>query len=466
MTSIKKRYCIALLTMLTMAAFFGCKNSDYTDKPILTTAISQIDTNENNHEEQIHDYDSPYTICYRNKNNTYSMYVFSSPIQYNSGTGYEIIDNTVVKTEKEGFAYENRSNEIKTYFPLSLSEYFVVEQGTTYIKFKPNWNVEGFTEAQESIFTNMYGDKVYAVIYKRDDMEAAFYPTKAGIKAEIVLRELPQVNTFDFIVKSSNKSYENNQNGYIVFKSVNENKSVIYGPLVQYTHKEKQQMDATAKIGIDRERGNTNVLLTIDEDILDNISEAHPVRFDLAFDLYLNKLPDSTVYSKHDINNYLANYAVIGNHPVFGVGWHYLRFRLNHFMTQPPKNLLSAKYSVKKLYSNSDKIELLLSQPTDQWSSTGLKWESKVEINDMEYNYDYAFSVDNWCEMDITAFIKECFSDQSLLCESRGIVLSMQKEAPCYMVFATSDNALYTPYIELEFSDLPLEFTAKENIND
>ena len=67
MTSIKKRYCIALLTMLTIAAFFGCKNSNHTDKPILSTAISQIDTNENNHEEQIHDYDSPYTFYFYNK---------------------------------------------------------------------------------------------------------------------------------------------------------------------------------------------------------------------------------------------------------------------------------------------------------------------------------------------------------------------------------------------------------------
>lgn len=462
MTSIKKRYCIALLTMLTIAAFFGCKNSNHTDKPILTTAISQIDTNENNHEEQIHDYDSPYTICYKNKNNTYSMYVFSSPIQYNSGTGYEIIDNTVVKTEKEGFAYENRSNEIKTYFPLSLSEYFVVEQGTTYIKFKPSWNVEGFTEAQESIFTNMYGDKVYAVIYKRDDMEAAFYPTKAGIKAEIVLRELPQVNTFDFIVKSSNKSYENNQNGYIVFKSVNENKSVIYGPLVQYTHKEKQQMDATAKIGIDRERGNTNVLLTIDEDILDNISEAHPVRFDLAFDLYLNKLPDSTVYSKHDINNYLANYAVIGNHPVFGAGWHYLRFRLNWFFQIQSENITNATYSIRNLYSTDESSEIQLLDMDNQWSSTELQWNNRSK---MYHEYlDFEYKSEQYVNIPITSFVKKAFDDESWLEESHGLLLQNNMEDQ-FSIFATSDNTLYSPYLRIDMTELPETFVPQDNIN-
>lgn len=118
------------------------------------------------------------------------------------------------------------------------------------------------------------------------------------------------------------------------------------------------------------------------------------------------------------------------------------------------------------MYANSDTIDLLLSQPIDQWSSTGLTWRNKLEIMDMDCDYNYAFTLDNWCEMDIKSFAKECLSDQSQLCESLGLVLSMQKEMSSHMIFATSDNALYTPYLELNFSELPLEFTVKENIND
>ena len=64
---------------------------------------------------------TPYTVGYPNRDGTYSLYIFSSPVQYPTGDGYAVIDNTVVASGKEGFAYENKANEIKAYFPPSLS---------------------------------------------------------------------------------------------------------------------------------------------------------------------------------------------------------------------------------------------------------------------------------------------------------------------------------------------------------
>ena len=59
---------------------------------------------------------TPYTVGYPNRDGTYSLYIFSSPVQYPTGDGYAVIDNTVVASGKEGSAYENKANEIKAYF--------------------------------------------------------------------------------------------------------------------------------------------------------------------------------------------------------------------------------------------------------------------------------------------------------------------------------------------------------------
>ena len=118
----------------------------------------------------------------------------------------------------------------------------------------------------------------------------------------------------------------------MLFKNGGENKSIIYGPLVQYTANGEQQLDITTQMEVNREEGDTIVSLKIDEGILDDGNTEFPMRLDPSFEMYLNKMPDSTVYKKHNVNNYLANYAVVGDHPVWGEGWHYMRLRLNYFM--------------------------------------------------------------------------------------------------------------------------------------
>lgn len=102
----------------------GC---DYEIKPSHKfTAISQIG---NIQEESVRlsKYDSPYTIGFKNEDGSNSLYIFDSPIQYESENGrYEIIDNMLVESDQENQYFENKSNEIKTLLPKSLKNSFQV----------------------------------------------------------------------------------------------------------------------------------------------------------------------------------------------------------------------------------------------------------------------------------------------------------------------------------------------------
>ena len=305
----------------------------------------------NGHMEQLHDYDSSYTVCYKNEDDTYSMYIFASPIQYKTNGKYVVIDNTVVISKKTGFAFENKTNNVKTYFPKTLSESFRVEKDTAFLEFCPAFETAGFSEGKKIVTTNMYGDEVSAVIYERSDMDLVFYSTKGGIKAEVILKEKPKTNEFIFTVESDATSFENKQNGYILFKNGGENHGIIYQPLVQYTADNGQQLDVTTQMNIDRAEDTYLVTVTIDESIAGNAKTKYPIKLDPSFEMYLNKMADSTVYSKHDINNYLASYAVIGEHEVFGEGWHYVRSRFRYYSRAVSYTHLNEKVFSIKGYS-------------------------------------------------------------------------------------------------------------------
>lgn len=108
----KKGSAIILLTaMLASAVLTGCGN----DKAVLSTALADVDLS--GYTERLAAYDSPYTVGYRNKDGTVSLYIFSAPVQYKDGDGYALIDSTVIESENSGFAFQNKAGEIKTYFP-------------------------------------------------------------------------------------------------------------------------------------------------------------------------------------------------------------------------------------------------------------------------------------------------------------------------------------------------------------
>lgn len=162
----RRRGMVFLLCLLCLLWQVGCNKTE----DVLNTSIAQMQMNQNKHAEQLHEYDSRYTVCYRNTDNTYSMYIFSSPILYKVDQGYQVIDNAIIPSEKEGFFYENRANEVKAYFPHKLTNYFRIEKGDDFIQFKPYGEFDGFTTASQQVYTNKYGDKVNAVMYTRKDI--------------------------------------------------------------------------------------------------------------------------------------------------------------------------------------------------------------------------------------------------------------------------------------------------------
>ena len=358
---------IAAILMLT-----SCQNAKSA-----YTVLADIGIKSNGHTTQLHDYDSPYTICYENQDGTYSMYIFSAPIQYKTDSGYAVIDNAIVKSKNEGYIFENKANDIKTYFRKSPQGFFRIEREDGYIEFMPE-DCKGFSEAKHITYTNMYGTKVDAVRYELKDIDLVFYPVRSGIKMEVVLKEKPKSGPFTYFVQTQGSSAVNDQNGYILFKNGNSNAALVYQPLVAYQTKEGgNQLDISSTMEVGGGSGVYTVKIHLNQDILDDENLQYPVKFDPSFELYLNKMPDTSVYSNFNTNSYLRHYAVVGEHPELGEGWEYIRLRLRYLFTLHTNKVDSAFFYIPILQIHNDN-GLLLKQVDQFWSSTNIVWDKRI----------------------------------------------------------------------------------------
>lgn len=296
-----------------------------------------------------------------------------------------------------------------------------------------------------------------SVVYESADIDLVFYPTKAGIRSEVTLKNRPKINILKYHVKTTADCYEDKNNGYILFKKGGENQNLIYQPLVKYRNSKDSELEVTTQINIERKENGYDVEMILNQSVFNNTD--YPVKLDPSFEMYLNKMPDTSIYSKFHTNSYLRHFAVVGNHPILGEGWDYIRFRINYFMTMPSSNILSTKYYFASL---GNKSKCLLYQMENDWSSVNMLWKDrsiptqKVSESNMHkanlYNY-----------FDITSLTKKYFDDGNQIQESYGGMIKSSDNG--INVIASSDHCLYSPYLVINMKEEPIYFKAQDNIN-
>lgn len=390
------------------------------------------------------------------------MFIYTSPVQFKKDSVYVYIDNSIVSSSHQDYKFENKENCIKTFYPETLDASFRIEYNKTFIEFKVVLDTTGFAEARQAEYENMYGDKVSAVIYERNDMDMVFYSTHSGIKTEIVLKEFSKKSDLLYSVQSSATAFENNPYGYVVLKK-EENVGVIQGPMIQDANG-KMMFNDTCKIEMNQTDTGFSLQLRTDDKFFNNEDIGSPMRFDLSFDLCQSAMPDSGVLSEGiSTNLYLSSNSIIGKHEDYGIGRQYMRLRIGYFIASSYKDVNTAYFNVKCLNGSKRKDIISLHRSKEQWSSTQILWENQIgfgqEIAQAKINQD------NYFKFEITSFVKECLDDPSMLTESMGLVLKAANEEESYYILASSDHSLYPSFIEIIFNKLPDEFTAQQTIN-
>ena len=66
-------------------------------------------------ENEIEEYNTLYTKCYKDKNDVYTMYLYSSPIAYEENGKIIDIDNSIVRCSSFTYKYRNKKIIFKHY---------------------------------------------------------------------------------------------------------------------------------------------------------------------------------------------------------------------------------------------------------------------------------------------------------------------------------------------------------------
>lgn len=445
---IKMKRVLAIISALLMAISAGCSGNS---SKVLSTALSQIDVNAGEYKDRHSTYDSPYTLGYKNQDGTLSLYIFSAPVQYKHGDGYEIIDNTVVQSKRSEFAFENKANDIKTYFPARADGEFRIERGDETYTFTPHLD-STFSDGKIQTVTNLYGDRVTAVIYGGKTADLTFYPVKSGVKIEVKLRQ-DFKNPLRYSINAPKGNWINNDNGYLLLKGEsNKNIALVYEPLVQ--------RDGGIDPGLVDMSIDENDILTIAPRTGTTMKKG--ITFDFSFELYQNKVPDTSVYSEMPHNSFLRHYALVGQNTAFGEGWEYQRFRINYLVQTDATNILDAQIHLRELNPSGGESAIRLNRMKEDWSSAQDVWNSRKQ--NMSQAKPQPITLGAWNSFDVTKLVKECIMDMSWESETFGLCYQGGDGGPS-LLLATSDNALYTPYLVIRFKSEPEYFVVHDNIN-
>ena len=214
-------------------------------------------------------------------------------------------------------------------------------------------------------------------------------------------------------------------------------------------HHPDKAFDVTTDVSTLYKADGQHVQLLMDEAVLRGA--VYPVKLDPSFEIYTEKIPDSSVYSEFDTNAYLRHYEVVGHHPALGEGWTYVRFRLNTYFHAAPADILSAEYCVRELYT-SGAVKTAFYKPLYQWNSQSVVWSDRVpEDKRVSAKSRTQASVRAY---DITEFVRDCVEFYSWETELMGLLLKAEEDEG-FRIFASSDHALYSPYVVVRLKTRP-----------
>lgn len=414
-------------------------------------------------------YNSPYTLCEKN-DDTYSFYIFSSPIQFADQNGkYHLIDNSLVRVKQQpigrtSYLYTNKQAQTQCFFGSNLNDCSILlQKEEKQFFFSPEADHSKFQSSAKKRIKNMYRLKTDCVQYQYSDRTITCYPSNSGVTSEIVLQQMPKNNTLSFLLQDTPfTSFTVNSAGYISFFQ-----SSVLSANFSFTFASESS-------------GNVCFRPDIQVEALDEDSHGYRINLDFtkyaselgaslpltcltSCDFYENKIPDSPIFSKvPNENSYLNDISVLGSHPELGTSVQYLRFRLNAILKCIPSDVLSASLYIPEILSSGDP-QITMYQAEEEWFSRLLTWSTQAEASKA---IQHASPQSGGLEFDITEYVKQCVSDTEWQTESYGAVLKGGEAENTYRILASNDNMNAIPYVKVDLAFPPVSFTSPgDNIN-
>lgn len=304
--------------------------------------------------------DDLYSITVSNDDGTYSTIQFFQPIKYFDTTdqAYKFIDNDIIISEDDNYAYENKANSFSTLFPhLSsdgvrlIDEKYAITMMPVASKEHEVSLVDNKVETDYISYGNVYGENT----------DLRYLTTNDGIKETLVLDEGANLYSYSFEISLNGVYVEACEGSQIEFKDSQSGESVfIMSPIYIQDSSEKDNITYNNYYNVEQLTDTTyKVSVCLDKEFLEDKDTVYPCVVDPTI-YYMRAGTVDGVYATQSGNTMNNDYLQVGSFNGIGECISYLKITgLEDKKWVNPDNIINAKlalYDCSNGYYNSGTV--------------------------------------------------------------------------------------------------------------
>lgn len=442
-------------------------------------AVGQALVSEKGHTERLYYQETDLnTIAFANLDGTETIYIFDEPVKYFSENG-EIEDksNILYNAHLENYAYVNKDNDIRTYFPDSLEENsgIKVEYGIVTVEMSPH--LENHVATSTS-----FGQKVENSVYYYgvfgENTAVRYTPTFSGVKEDIILFDKSETSKFSFVL-DCNGLEPTVENDIIALRDKESGDIVAtVGSIYVYDSYAMEKSEFPHETSNNKyelsqiDEGKYIISLIVDQDFLENEDIVYPVYIDPSITINASgtgsskTILDTPIYNGSGVTSMSAGgnpTAVVGyvgtlNGVQYGAGRLLMRFpglMSQSFMSDYQKVITSATLYMKESsgLSSAATISAYMYNGPD-WNESS-RYSSSIwdgMIGDELSSYSFSYPNRTNGNFDITWAVQIWQSNPTL--GSKGIILknkTSESNLSYYKTLYTAEGST-KPYLSVTYA--------------
>ena len=390
--------------------------------------------------KELLEYRTPTTKHFLKRDGTIDVEIYDENIHYLKNGKYEEIDNTLLVTEN---GYANNKSNFKVNFNAEKNDEIIKisnKNKTLSMSFKDSSSFSLFKkkEVKSKLNKSKISDKVkYKNVYKNIDVEYEVNSNK--IKESIILKKLPNKDSFSFVIKTD-LDLKLNKDNTISCKSKGKEKFKIAKPYMIDSNNEISQ-----SIAYNLEKNDDGYEITIipDKEWLHDSSRVYPVIIDPTITGVENdkSVIDTYIY-QGDTNDSVYNTDIlkVGVDNVNNKTIAYrslLKFDLpkipaSYTMIKATLNLVGYPDSTYDMFNSNTLVSI--HKVTKDWTESNAKWNNMANMYDSKIesyftstrSYLNGTTVDpKYSIADITGLVQEWYNNPS---SNYGLMLKAFEE--------------------------------------
>lgn len=328
------------------------------------------------------------STIYKSSNGKIKEEIYTSNIRFYDENGeltdydpslVEVNDNENL----DGYAYENKTGDMKTYFPTNL-------ETTTPILLKKDSNEIKITPtSEETLKTVEKNEKEDTLVkYKNNFISYEYESQTDGIKENVILNKAPQSNILTYEISvDKNTIIEKNNENCILFKNSKNEEIATISKAFMFDSSDEENYNDNIRYEIEKKTDTIYELkMILDQDFLNNSSIAYPITVDPSVSWTGNsQITDSYIFngSKYaDINFYDSGTTAfaIGYSKTYGVARSLLK--INGLKdTVKNKYVANATLSFYETESSDANNTIYAYRIIDDWKNSTVTWNNKPRYN-------------------------------------------------------------------------------------